>query len=68
MTSQYPAAMKNPMPSGIPVHVHRPKLDGFFGFCHANVIAPDNLAKPFLQYKPDNKSKVITPLGKFSGW
>ena len=68
MTSQYPAAMKNPMPAGQPVHIHRPALDKFFGFCHANVTAPDGLDKPFLQYKPDGKGKVITPLGSFSGW
>ena len=65
MTSQYPAAMKNDMPCGNPIHVVKPTLNDFFGFCHANVVAPKDLDKPFLQTV--DGGKVVTPLGKFSG-
>ena len=62
VNSQYPNAMKNPMPVGNPIYIFKPVLDDFFGFARANVKAPPNLKKPFLSYKtPDNR--IIYPLG-----
>nr|BBH42976.1 DNA polymerase [Marophrys sp. SRT127] len=65
--SQYPAAMLNDMPVGIPVYCSKPNLeDGFFGFVQAHITAPKDLKVPFLQAVVNNRT--INPLGSWSGW
>ena len=54
------------MPVGVPVLCYRPDLEDFFGFCEADVEAPDNLDKPFLQAV--HEGKTLNPLGKWRGW
>nr|BBH42979.1 DNA polymerase [Marophrys sp. SRT127] len=66
VTSQYPAAMLNDMPVGVPRRCYAPILEGFFGFCEVEVESPAHMDKPFLPARVDGK--VINPLGRWRGW
>ena len=64
--SQFPAAMLNDMPVGVPVHCYNPDITNLFGFFYIEATCPECLNKPFLQTKLNGKT--VTPTGTFRGW
>ena len=69
MNSQYPAAMKNPIPIGKPVFTNESNLYNIFGFVFANVVAPskEELRVPILPFRDTDTNEVHCPRGSFSG-
>lgn len=65
VNSLYPFAMMNDMPIGNPVFTTEKDLDKLFGFAHAKITAPTDLAIPILPVRIDGVFK--NPLGNFDG-
>ena len=68
VNSHYPAAMKNPMPIGVPVLTSQKDLAKIFGFCYAKVTAPTQkeLRVAILPVKDEN-GDISCPRGRFQG-
>jgi hypothetical protein len=68
VNSLYPHAMLNKMPNKISYFIKDMRdinLDDFFGFCLAKITTPDNILRPVLPYKLDNRT--IFPVGTWTG-
>jgi DNA polymerase elongation subunit (family B) len=66
INSQYPYVMRNKvMPVGLPVKNLDMKVSDF-GVAYCDIETPQNIDIPLLPYR--QKTKLIFPKGKFSGW
>lgn len=66
MNSQYPSAMRNPMPVGNPTLSSYIDLDNSFGFFYAHILVPDNQMS-LVPYRSE-LGEIEYPSTDFSGW
>jgi len=66
MNSQYPSAMRNPMPVGNPTLHSNIDLDNSFGFIYAHILVPDNQMS-LIPYRTE-LGVIEYPSTDFSGW
>ena len=69
MNSQYPASMKNKMPTGDPVFSNNTNLNDYFGIVYADITPPseEDLPNLFIQNR-DLDGHVTCPRTQFTWW
>lgn len=67
INSLYPAAMLQPMPTGIPRR-RLTETKSFFGIAKYSITAPVGLEVPFLPYRNPEDGQLTFPLGQWMGW